>query len=53
MPSSLNTLATFQHAARYWKVISPYAEPTHGAALADGLRKAGMMDEEVILIGGW
>ena len=48
-------LAVFEplDAARYWKVISPYAEPTDGAALADGLRKAGMTEEEVILIGGW
>ena len=34
-------------------VLRHQVRRSHGAALADGLRKAGMTEEEVILIGGW
>jgi TolB-like protein/class 3 adenylate cyclase len=40
------------NAAQFWMAISPYADPAHHAHLRDGLRKAGMTNEEVQLIGG-
>jgi tetratricopeptide (TPR) repeat protein len=40
------------NAAHFWKAISPYTDPAHHAHLRDGLRKAGMTNEEVQLIGG-
>lgn len=40
------------NAAHFWMAISPYVDPAHHAHLRDGLRKAGMSDEEVRLIGG-
>jgi tetratricopeptide (TPR) repeat protein len=40
------------NAAHFWTVISPYTDPAHHAHLRDGLRKAGMTNEEVQLIGG-
>ena len=40
------------NAAQFWTAISPYGDPAQHAHLRDGLRKAGMMEEEVLLIGG-
>jgi adenylate cyclase len=40
------------NAAHFWKTVSPYAEPAHHAHLREGLRKAGMTEEEVLVIGG-
>ena len=40
------------NAAQFWTAISPYVDPAHHAHLRDGLRKAGMTEEEVRLIGG-
>ena len=34
------------------EAISPYVDPAHHAHLRDGLRKAGMTEQEVRLIGG-
>ena len=39
-------------AAHFWEAISPYTDPAHHAHLREGLRKAGMTQEEVRLIGG-
>jgi len=40
------------NAAQFWTAISPYTDPTHHAHLRDGLRKAGLTEDEVRLIGG-
>ena len=40
------------NAAQFWTAISPYPDPAQHAHLRDGLRKAGMTEEEVRLIGG-
>ena len=37
---------------RYWQATSLYVDPQHHARVLDGLRKAGMPENEALLIAG-